>query len=549
MRPDLPAARRIRYFLLGLSGLMLGCSFPPLPSGSLAAFAFVPFFIAFEDLETHGKAFRASYLAFFIFNLIAISWTGGFVHGKDPYLMAAGAALVFGHPLFMYVPVLLFTMVRKYFDFKTAVFAFPFMWVGFEYLHTITEFGFPWLVLGNTQTYDLPAIQFASASGVYGVSFWLLWINVIAYVLYAKLALKEWKPFSRHSIVLVAGIVVLYVLPKIYGNVIMAQADKIPQEKSVRIGIIQPDIDPFEKWQGGSHEQISVYQQLMEGVAQQRLDLIVWPETATPFYLFAPQNQSVFQRIRKQIDSLRLPLLTGISDIVYYRETDIIPKGSKVIASTGQRYETFNSSMLLHPFSSEIQKHAKMILVPFAERTPYSEYFPFSSVLQWSFGLGGWGIGTDSMVFRLRLADSSEVRFSNLICYESVYPGFVASFVRRGAEFLTIITNDSWWGNTFGAYQHQRYAVLRAVENRRWIARCANGGISCFIDPYGNVYQPTAMFTKAALVGEIQARGDMTFYATYGDMFAQICFLVSGVFLASTFGKKFYLRHRLRGRR
>src|SRR5713226_2677352 len=178
MRMDSPLAKRLHYGLLGLCGLMLGFAFPPFPLGIFAAFAFVPFFIVFENIETHGKAFRASYLVFFILNLIAVSWAGGFVHGKDPYLMTAGTALVLGHPFFMYVPVFVFTMVRKYFGFKRAVYLFPFIWIGFEYLHSITQFAFPWLVLGNTQTYNLPAIQFASITGVYGVSFWLLWINV-----------------------------------------------------------------------------------------------------------------------------------------------------------------------------------------------------------------------------------------------------------------------------------------------------------------------------------------------------------------------------------
>lgn len=534
----------LRHFLLVLSGLMLAFAFPPFPSGILAAFAFVPLFIVFEEIATLGKAFRSSYITFFVFNLFAVWWVSGMVHGKDPYLMVAGASLVLGHPLFMFIPMAAFTIVRKHLGFKVSIFAFPFLWTAFEYLHSITQFAFPWLLLGNTQTYDLASIQFASVTGVYGVSFWLLWINVIAYVLYAKLALKEWRPLSPQSVAAALVIIMVYFLPKIYGQAVLEQTDVLTEGKPLKIGIAQPNIDPFEKWEQNRDKQLAILQELLKEIAERKVDFVMWPETAIPFYVLSSQHYDVLERLRGEIDSLNVALFTGIPDVVYYSQDEKIPQSSKVIAATGQRYDTFNGSMLLQPHITEIQKYAKIILVPFAERVPYAELFSFSTALQWNVGLGGWGIGTDTTVFRLHLLDSTEVRFSNLICYESIYPGFVANFVRRGAEFLTIITNDSWWGNTFGPYQHQQFAVFRAIENRRWIARCANGGISCFVDPFGNVIQPTSMFTKTTVVGEIKAKGDLTFYSIHGDVFAQFCLSVSGLLLGTAFGKKFYYSYR-----
>jgi apolipoprotein N-acyltransferase len=145
--------------------------------------------------------------------------------------------------------------------------------------------------------------------------------------------------------------------------------------------------------------------------------------------------------------------------------------------------------------------------------------FAFLDFMRWGVGIGGWQIGRDTAVFTEKKTD---VRFSPLICYESVYPGFVASFVRKGAELITLITIDSWWGRMSGAFQHQQYAVLRAVENRRWIARCAVGGISCYIDPYGRAEDKTELFTRAALSRTLDVTDEMTFYTMHGDWLGKL---------------------------
>lgn len=557
----------LRYILIALSGILLAFSYPPFTTGVFAGFAFVPLFIVFEEILTVGKAFRVSYLAFLTLNVLTLWWVGGFIHAKDPYMMAAGLSLLLAHPVFMAVPMLAFTFLHKNLSYRPAILFFPFVWVAFEYLHSITQLAFPWLLLGNTQTYDLAAIQFASLTGVYGISFWLLWVNVLGFYLYKKLSTQTWKTFSWQSIMGAVGIALLYFAPKIYGNNVLQSEKTIPPNAipdgsdtvvvphphrgakspyDVRIGIVQPNIDPFEKWQTHAEKQLASLEELTHLFSREEVDLVVWPETALPFFIFAPQNYHVFERIRAEVDSLGISLLTGIPDFIHYPDPATAPRSSRVMKETGQRYDYFNSSMLLQPRVAEIQKYAKRILVPFSERVPYAEVFTFLQLLQWDFGLGGWQIGSDMTVFRLNVRSGAQVRFANLICYESIYPGYVAEFVRRGAQFLTIITNDSWWGNTFGPYQHQQYAVLRAVENRRWIARCANGGISCFIDPYGRVVQSAPMFRRTNLIGEVRPRSDLTPYAKHGDIFAQGCLMISGLILATAIGKKFYRAYRYR---
>ena len=234
-------------------------------------------------------------------------------------------------------------------------------------------------------------------------------------------------------------------------------------------------------------------------------------------------------------------MLTGIPDIVIYRDPGTAPRGSRSLPD-GTRYETFNSSILLVPGSDSIQKFAKTLLVPFAERVPYSDILGFLNAARWNFGLGGWSIGRDTALCRLPLRGGDTISFGNLICYESVYPDYVAGLVRRG-NFITVFTNDSWWGNTAGPYQHRQFAVLRAVENRRWVIQCANGGISFVVDPSGQIRSETEMFTRTALMAGIGTPETITPYTRHGDWFAELCFVLTLFILFTTMVHRTYRKN------
>ena len=537
--------RTYRLILASLTGLMLGLAFPPVPTGVTATLAFVPFFILFESIDRYATGFRYSYLVFFIFNLVTLYWAGGFAFCKDIYQMIAGTLLLLAHPFFFCVPIIAWIFIRRQLGFKFSIFIFPFIWTAFEFLHSLSEISFPWLTLGNTQTYDRAIIQFASYTGVYGISFWLLWLNVLGFILYAKLFLNEWKPISRKSVLLIGGILILYLLPKIYGNYVI-NSYSASYGREVHVAVIQPNIDPFEKWSGSPDEPLALIQQQTDVVAKKSVDVVIWPETAPPFYILHPGNQFYLNQIKRQVDTLNINLLTGIPDIYYYTGTDVIPHSSKVSIS-GEHYDTYNSSILLRPGNAKIQKYSKIILVPFAERVPFSESLSFLNAMQWNFGLGGWAHGKDTTVFSFSTTGGEEIKFSNMICYESIYPDLVASFVRRGAQFLTVVTNDSWWGNTSGAYQHKQFATLRAVENHRWIVQCANGGLSCFIDPVGNIVQQTKMYEQITLFCKIEPREQITFYTRNGDWVAALAIISTAFFLTAAIGKKFYHYIRKKG--
>jgi apolipoprotein N-acyltransferase len=528
--------------LAALCGILLGIAYPPFPLGVFAYVGFVPLFFLLERLGSTGRMFKYLYLTFFIFCVIALYWVGGFTHGKDPYLMMAGGLLLLWQPVYFSAAALMFVFVRKQFGTRAGMFSFPFIWVTFEWLYAFGELSFPWLTLGNTQTYYLRTIQFIDLTGVYGLSFWILVLNVIAYYIVAGIRAHG---FSRTVIVQSAGFAVVFALPLAYPLLPPSEAAEEKAGKPLTIGIVQPNIDPWDKWEGASSfsgrwKQTRHYLDLVGQQKKDNVEMSILPETAILFNL--PANAEYADDVRTILDSLNIGLVSGYMGMeIYAPGTE--PPTSSVFRGTSVHYDAYNAVLYVQPRTSVVQTYNKMRLVPFAERIPYADDVPFLiEPLRWGVGVSNWGLGKDSTVFRDVRHD---LKFLAMVCYESIFPEYVGGYVRRGAEFLIFITNDSWWGNTSGARQHNRFAVLRAVENRRWVARCANGGISSFIDPQGRMYDETPMYTEASIHHRIEARTALTFYARHGDWLGRICAAVCGLwFLAAVV--RFVLTRRTR---
>jgi apolipoprotein N-acyltransferase len=543
----------LRFSLSVLSGLMLGFSFPPSPFGVLACAGLVPLLIVLADVRTTRKALGYSYVAFVVFHLITLNWTGGYAHGHDAYMMIAGAVTIVLHPLFYFIPIYLYLIVRRNLGDWPALVALPLLWVSYEYSHTLSEWSFPWLTIGNSQTYNLPGIQYISITGVFGLSLWILVLNVLLFVLYSRLAREGRRQFSVSSAALALGILLVYAIPRVYGSFVLSEADTPRGERSgsnagqITVGMIQPNLDPWDKWSVNGYQTVTSYLRMTDSLRQTacraKPDLVLWPETAIPFFILTDANRMSLQDLRSRIDSIGVPVLTGFPHAVFYADSTQAPPSAKRSRMTGLRYDTFNAAALIQPGVDEIPWYGKMKMVPFAERVPYADMFHFGDFLRWDVGIGGWQIGKDSTVFVERRTGA---RFSTVICYESTYPAFVSDFVRKGAEFIAIITIDSWWAKMSGAYQHKQYAILRAVENRRWIARCAVGGISCFIDPYGRVYDETELLSGAVLCKTIGRSTELTPYTRYGDWLAQACCWLAGAFCAAALGQRFLTKNRER---
>jgi apolipoprotein N-acyltransferase len=174
-----------------------------------------------------------------------------------------------------------------------------------------------------------------------------------------------------------------------------------------------------------------------------------------------------------------------------------------------------NSAALLDPSGSIISRYDKMHLVPFGEYVPLKDLLFFAEKLVAQ--VGDFTPGTQYTISSL-----DGHRVSTAICYESIFPGLVREFVKGGSELIVVITNDGWFGESSAPFQHLRMGVVRAVENRRYIVRAANTGISTIIDPYGRMESRTDLGVRTTLEGTARFRTDRTFYTEYGDVFAYL---------------------------
>ncbi|MBN1541877.1 apolipoprotein N-acyltransferase [candidate division KSB1 bacterium] len=499
---------KIKLFLSILTGILFALSFPPFRSGFLAYGALIPLFYLLRN-QSLKETLRWGYLTGLFIYCGTLFWIG---YVTMPGLI--GALLVL--PLYIMLYSFIQRLILIRFPHKGFLFL-PFVWTAIEYLQSFGDIAFPWVYLGYTQSYYLPIIQFAEYTSVFGVSFWVVCLNVLLYELLFGFSGRS------HRKLFLWILPILFFLPLLFGVWVLAHAPA-PTD-SVRIALIQGNIDPFEKWNPQNNERIfSTYDSLTRSALQHNPDLIVWPETATPFYLRSEYRYQ--QMIRHWVDGHQVPLLTGSIDYEY---------------SQGRQHY-FNSALMIRPNELNLAVYAKMRLVPFSEKVPFSDFLPVAFLRDWlmqtPLGVGDYSRGNRYTLFQLTNdfnAESMQEKrgavFGVPICYESAFPDLVRRFVKRGATFLVVITNDAWFGRTSAPFQHQQISVLRAVETRKSIARCANTGISCFIDPYGRTRASTPLFQTATVVENLELCHSSTVYVRYGNIFAAFCLCIASLVL------------------
>lgn len=513
--------------LLILSGILIGISFPPFPFPvTLLLFVgFIPYLYVLKSRKTLSEINRATYLMTFVLTLVTVYWVGSWQAEADPFLMMGGGAMLFALPGVMLIPSTLYYLSTKIFKKKIGFWLFPVFWVTAEYLLTLTDLKFPWVVIGNGLVKFTTFIQAADILGVFGLSLVVLYINFFIYK--SLVSYKESnKKYLRFS-----GVAVLFFLIFfIYGMIKISTF--IVSERKVKVGIIQPDINPWKKWELGTVQKlVNNYLELSQIAVDQDAKIIIWPETALPVYLMSGKYQAEVDSIYKFLERNNISLLTGMPHIKYYYDSTNIPDDAKFSETANHHYTTYNSVLLLEPGSRNYQQYGKMHLVPLGEQVPFSNQFKFlAKLFKWGVGLGGWNVGKDTTVFNAHIMNSDmdeEVNIGGIVCYESIFPLFVTNFVRKGADFITVVTNDSWYGKSSGPYQHKEFAALRAVENRRTVVRCANGGVSCIINPLGETLTETQMFTRTVLVGDVPLQNDNTFYTEHPAIITTIISAIS----------------------
>lgn len=498
---------RKEIFLLVLSGILLGASFPPIPLSFLAFIALVPYFYVIEKRDSLASINRATYLFALVFNLITLYWVGSWTDEADPFLKISGAALVFFNPLLFLIPSTLYYIVKKYTVKRYAIWFLPLFWAGYEYVYGITEFRFPWLTLGHGQSYFNTYIQIADIIGAHGLTSLIVLTNIFLYKAHRKFYLRQ----SYMRWLVYAGLI--FLVPVVYGAMTGYPVKKIP---GVQVGVVQPNLNPWNKWESGNIDsQLDLYLSLSDSCVAEGAKLVVWPETALPVYLLSGRYEKQVSRISNFADSNGVTILTGMPHAKMYRNKETAPPDAKPLKGGDEMYTSYNSILLFEPGKKTIPQYGKIMLVPFGEKVPYVESLPWlGDVLKWEVGISSWNIGQDTVVFSPKI-DGETLNIGGIICIESIYPEFTAQFVQKGAEVLALVTNDSWYGYSSGPFQHLAIGVLRAVENRRYLIRSANGGISCIISPNGEIKNRTNLFTRAHFTGTIYPMQNLTFYSKY----------------------------------
>ncbi len=543
--------------ILILSGALMGFSFPPFPFPFLMFAGLIPYFFVIERKEKLIDINRATYLMAFVFTLTSVYWVGAWQVGRDPFLMIAGGLLMFINPIFFLIPSTLLYFARKIFKPALALFFFPLFWITYEYFYMITDASFPWLTLGNGLAYFNTFIQIADIIGAVGLSLIVVLLNVFLYK-----CILLFKTEKRNSYLFGAAAFVVFIVPVIYGAY-RINTIKI-STKTVKAGLIQPDLDPYEKWAGGSIDDMADdYFALSQQALNKGAELLVWPETAFPVYLFGGHHPGTAGKLYHFLQSNNVSLLTGMPDIIYYPPNAKIPADAKDNEIDGFHYATYNAAMLVDPHTFDLQRYGKMKLVPFGERVPFVTALPFlGSMLKWGVGLSGWNVGQDTSVFNVNIYNTTpknnasffaqpgspvvkqKIKINGIICYESIYPYLIAEFTKKGSELITVVTNDSWYGNSSGPYQHKEISALRAVENRRSVIRAANGGISCYINPLGKTETATQMYTKGFLVCDVALQSGLTFFVQHSLLIpvgASVFSLwVVGLYILLALKRKFY---------
>ena len=478
------------------SAILLILSFPDFNLWILAWFGFVPLFFAIKN-KSRGHAFLLAYFTGVIFWSVTIYWL---VHVTLPgtILLVLYLALYFG----LFGAVISRTFLMPTFYHPVLI---PSLWVILEYVRSYLFTGFPWALLGYSQYQNLTAIQIADVTGVWGVSFTLMVVNVaVKEMITYRLKVGGYKRKAKSFF-----IVVLIGLFMVFGYGFFRLSRKTEGAR-LKVSVIQANIPQELKWDSRAKTFIlDRYTQLTEKSAKDNPDLIVWPEASSPDIL--GEEAFVFPRIVSLAQKIRIPLLIG-----------------SVITEKG---DYFNSALLIDRDGKIIQKYDKLHLVPFGEYIPLRNMLPF---LQTVVPIGDIARGKEYTIFKApgsRLQATS--LFSVLICFEDLFPELSRRFVLRGAQFLVNITNDAWYKKTSAAEQHFQASVFRAVENRVNLVRSANTGISGFVTPVGRVIslvqdeKKEKLFiggtdTQEILIPEAK---HLTFYTRYGEIFIILLFI------------------------
>ena len=500
-------------------------AWPPIKfTTPLLLIGLVPLLIALEriiqsDGPKKGKrVFLTAGLTFLIWNTVSIYWVYNAISAVNGPVVSFFVSLIpYGlGALLMTFAFWLYYRLGRLVNKYIAYLGLICFYIAMEFLHQSWDLNFPWMNLGNGLSGTHQLAQWYEYTGVYGGSFWILLSNIIAFEAFKAFKSKEIVGFAKFKfaffwfVIVAAPIALSLTLYYEYKE----------KEVPVNVVAVQPNIDPYKKYGDiSASEQLKILTHLSDSVAQPSTEYFIWPETAIPIRSDEDRirTSSEFLDAQKFLEKYKNgSIISGIEGVKFYNDKQT-PTARQYDNST--YVDVFNAALQIEN-SANVQFYHKSKLVPGVEKMPFPEALSVLGPVFEGFGgtVGGYGWQKDPQVFY----SYGGVGAVPVICFESIWGGWVAEAVKNGAQFIAIITNDAWWGNTSGKDQHMLYAKLRAIETRRYVVRSANTGISCFINQKGDIIKQTEWWTRTAIKADINLNDDLTFYVRNGDFIPKI---------------------------
>jgi apolipoprotein N-acyltransferase len=503
-----------------LAALLLVLSFPDFNFGFLAWVGLVPLLVVISRKKP-AYSFILSYLC----GALVIAGVFLWILEVPKYTLLHHALLSLYLGLYFGVFGLAFSFIAKRRDLPTAFIAAPFLWISLEYLRGNLFFlALPWPFLSHSQ-YNYPIIiQFSALTGAYGVSFLIATVNcTITMVCLAIADRLGWTSPANLNFRSNRGIIFIYLKTitltaavLIFGQIVISTPIG---GDDIKVSVAQGNISMNKKWDRNYIEEvIKTYTGLTRKASMDHPDLIVWPETAIP--KSAIKDPRLFSKVQ------RISVETG----------NYILAGSanrQKFEKNGEReVKQFNSAVLITPsLKYKPKQHYNKIKL-----LPFGEYLPQKEIINWSY-LGIPPISADTTGTEYKVFSLPNCKFAATICWENTFPNLVRQFVKNGAQFIVNITNEAWFGKSSAPYQFVSMSVFRAVENGVFVVRCANTGISCFIDPRGRIISRVRslkgedIFVQGVLTESITTLQSKTLYTRFGDWLIWLSFILSMAFL------------------
>jgi len=488
-----------RSLLPLLAGILAFASFPKIDLGYLAWISTALLAIFISNCRTARAAFCGGLFAGIIERGALLVWIPAVMstYGGLPRFAAWGAfvPLIVMLALFPAAACVATRFLMNQLG-ERFLFAFPVIWVAMEYALCFVPFGgFPWLLSGYSQTKYLPLIQIADLTGIYGVSFLLLWFNTSLAWVYLKGRRGNW-PLTLALVLISASLV--------YGRAEIRHWDRVEADR--RVVMIQGNLSADEEWQTLRWKSQEGYARLAARLSPADADLLILPEAPSPVS---------FERDGEYREGMRrLASRFGLGLIF----------NNVAIEDGGGESRYFNSAYFMNPAGEVVARYDKIHLVPFGEYIPLRRYFGFLQTI--TKDVGGFDPGSS-----YRAAELGGQPVNAIICFEAVFPQIERDFARRGSGLVVNLTNDRWYGTSAAPYQHLLMSRWRAIENRRFLLRATNSGISAIIDPLGRVRAQTALLTEGVCLGRFAFVQESSFYARHGDWLAILCAMITVVLL------------------